>query len=135
MIHRHTVRRSVLVSLSLVALGACAQTATSRANQSPGASRSAREGVGVMDKCQANEALVVENKTPYAARVIATDGGPNSFLGSQTLLEVVPSGHVDTLARTSTGHSKISFDLEQPEMASGVKAPVSEFRARCISRM
>ena len=130
MLRPSRVRSQILFGCTLVFANACAHGGVSSTSNG----RRAVDGPGVMDRCVAEEALVVENKTPYPARVTATDGTPNAFGTSSQLLEVVPSGAVDTIARMATSHAKIQFDLEQPVMASGVRAPVTGFSARCVPR-
>ena len=130
MLRLSRVRTQILSGCTLVFANACAHAGALSTNNGP----RAVDGPGVMDRCVSGEALVVENKTPYPARVTATDGTPNAFATSHELLEVVPSGAVDTIPRMATSHSKIQFDLEQPVMASGVRAPVSGFKARCVPR-
>lgn len=130
MLRPSRVRTQILFGCTLLFANACAHAGASTTNNGP---RSV-DGPGVMDKCGADEALVVENKTPYPARVTATDGTPNAFGTSHELIEVVPSGAVDTIPRIATSHPKIAFDLEQPAMASGVRAPVAGFKARCVPR-
>ena len=130
MLRSSRVRTQVLFGCALVFANACAHPGASTTNNG----LRAVDGPGVMDRCVADEALVVENKTPYSARVTATDGTPNAFATSSQLLEVVPSGAVDTIPRMATSHPKIQFDLEQPAMPSGVRAPVAGFKARCVPR-
>jgi len=124
-------RLQVVLACTLIVAAACARGATSGV-RTASSTRNAVEGAGVMDKCQTSEALIVENKTPYAARVTATDGTPNSFGTSHQLLEVVPAGVVDTISHMATSHQKVQFDLEQPMMPNGTPTPVSGFRARCV---
>jgi hypothetical protein len=119
------VRTQILFGCTLVFVNACAHALSTNNGLR------AVDGPGVMDKCLSGEALVVENKTPYPARVTATDGTPNAFATSSELLVVVPSGGVDTIPRMGS-HPKIQFDLEQPAMASGSRAPVAGFKARCV---
>ena len=102
------VRTQILSACTFALAGACTHPGALSTNNGP---RSV-DGPGVMDKCGADEALVVENKTPYPARVTATDGTPNAFGTSYQLIEVVPSGTVDTIPRMGTSHPKIQFDLE-----------------------
>ena len=130
MLRPSRVRTQILAGCTLLFANACAHAGALSTNNGP---RSV-DGPGVMDKCVSREALVVENKTPYPARVTATDGTPNAFGTSSQLIEVVPSGTVDTIPRMGTSHAKIQFDLEQPVMASGVRAPVAGFKARCVPR-
>ena len=128
MLRPSRVRTQFLLGCTFVLANACAHAVST--NKGP----HAVDGPGVMDRCASDEALVVENKTPYPARVTATDGTPNAFGTSYQLIEVVPSGTVDTIPRMGTSHPKIQFDLEQPAMASGAPAPISGFKARCVPR-
>ena len=113
----------MVFAFALVGVGACAQ-ATRRS--------AALEGPGVMDRCQPTEVLIVENKTSYPVRVIATDGGYQTFNANQ-VVEVVPSGGVDTIPRAVIGQPKVALDLEAPRMASGVQAPTTGLRAECVT--
>jgi hypothetical protein len=130
MLRPSRVRTQILFACTFVLANACTHVGAASTNTG----LRAVDGPGVMDRCVSGEALVVENKTPYPARVTATDGTPNASTTSHELIEVVPSGAVDTIPRMATSHSKIQFDLEQPVMASGVRAPVSGFKARCVPR-
>jgi hypothetical protein len=124
------INTPIALVIALVVSAACASAAVGGVRTA--SSRTSVEGAGLMDKCQTSEVLVVENKTPYSARVTATDGTPNAFGTGRQLLQVVPAGVVDTISSMATSHQKVQFDLEQPVMASGVPTPVSGFRARCV---
>lgn len=128
MSHLMSAPRLVWPLLTIATLSACARNAAGHVGEA-----SLAEGSTVMGACKPSQALVVENKTGYAVRVSAGDGGVNGFPGSSVRLWTVQSGAVDTIGSVPGDRKQVFFNVNRPALPSGAPMRVSGLRAWCVA--
>ena len=130
MSHFSSVLRLARPVLAIATLAACACARSNRADEATLADGAALRG----DRCNDSELMVVENHTGYPVRVIAGEGHVNAMPGSSEEITMVQSGAVDTIQWVRKDLHKVSFDVQQPHFAGGMRVPYRGLSVRCVSR-
>ena len=130
MSHLSSVLRLARPVLAIATLAACACARSNRADEATLADGAALRG----DRCNDSELMVVENHTGYPVRVIAGEGHVNAMPGSSEEITIVQSGAVDTIQWVRKDLHKVSFDVQQPHFADGMRVPYRGLSVRCVPR-
>ncbi len=128
--YRTTGPRLAVALVALATVAACSHGTRGRT-----ANQSVSDGTAVQGRCLATEMLVVENRSGYPVKVIATDASPNGFATGSALITTVASGVVDTIPWIGKVHPYIQLEVDRPAFSpNGVKPVSSGYGARCVTR-